>query len=183
MRSDELGIAATWPRWWIAAVTTLALLAAAVWLIVSVDRDGEPTAEATSDGASASAGVPSAVEEYTQFAATAGEGQTGADAGQLAEGLRKLAGALAVLNVGGPELPIDLRVGAEHVLLNPASTETTATIRDDLIAVADAVERATETGAALRGAAESIKTDRPLIEQQGTVLQFFRQAADALHRR
>jgi hypothetical protein len=127
--------------------------------------------------------VPSAVEEYAQFAATAGEGQSGGDAGQLAEGLRKLAAALAALNVGGPDLPIDLRVGAEHVLLNPASTEITAMIRDDLIAAAQAVERATETDTALRGAAESIETDRPLIEQQGTVLQFFRQAADALHRR
>lgn len=176
-------IAGTWPRWWIAGVTTLALLATAVWLMVSVDRDPEPTAGATSDGASAPAGVPSAVEEYAQFAAAAGEGQSGADAGQLAEGLRKLAAALAALNVGGPDLPIDLRVGAEHVLLNPASTEITAIIRDDLIAAAQAVELATETDTALRGAAESIETDRPLIEQQGTVLQFFRQAADALHRR
>lgn len=174
-------IAATWPRWWIAGLTTLALLATAVWLMVSVDR--EPTAGAASDGASAAAGAPSGVEEYAQFAATAAEGQTGADAGQLAEGLRKLAGALAALNVGGPELRIDLRVGAEHVLLNPASTEVTAVIRDDLIAAAQAVELATETEALLREAAESIKRDRPLIEQQGTVLQFFRQAADALHRR
>jgi hypothetical protein len=176
-------IAGTWPRWWIAAVTTLALVATGVWLIVSVDhRDREPTAGTTSDGASAAAGVPSPVGEFAQFAATADEAPSGADAEQLAEGLRKLAGALAALNVGGPELPIDLRVGAEHLLLNPASTEMTVIIRDDLIAAAQAVALATETDAALRGAAESITPDRPLIEQQGAVLQFFRQAADALHR-
>jgi hypothetical protein len=184
MRSDELRPPAMWPRRWIAAVTTVALVAAAVWLIVSLDDRGrEPAAGTTSDGAPASTGAPSAVEEYVRFAATAGEPQAGAGAGQLAEGLRKLAGALAALNVGGPDLPIDLRVGAEHILLNPASTAITATVRDDLNAAAHALELATETSTALRGAAESIKPDRPLIEQQSAMLQFFRQAADALQRR
>jgi hypothetical protein len=180
MRRVETG---TWPRWWIAAVATLALLATAVWLIVSVDEGGrEPTARATSDGASAPAGVPSAVEEYAHFAATADQAPSAADARQLAEGLRKLAGALAAVNVGGSELLIDLRVDAEQVLLNPASADLTAIVRDDLIAAAAAVELATEADAGLRGAAESIEPDRPLIEQQGAVLQFLRQAADALHR-
>jgi hypothetical protein len=121
------------------------------------------------------------VEEYVQFAATAGDPQSGADDVQLAEGLRKLAGALATLNVGGPDLPIDLRVGAEHVLLNPASTETTAMVRDDLVAAAQALT-GTDTDRALREAAQSIRPDRPFAEQREEVFQFFRRAGDAVQR-
>jgi hypothetical protein len=115
-----------------------------------------------------------------QFAAAARDPQSGADGAQLAEGLRKLAGVLAALNIGGPDLPINLRVGAEHILLNPASSEVTVLIRDDLIAAASALEVGTATDGSLRGSAESIRTDRPLIEQRETVLQFFGQAAAAI---
>lgn len=85
-----------------------------------------------------------------------------------------------MLNVGSPDLPIDLRVGAEHLLLNPSSTETAAMIRDDLIAAAGALEPGTDAGRPLRAAAESIRPDRPLTEQRAVVLHFFRRAADAL---
>ena len=147
------------------------------------DREREPTAAAGTDDGSPSTAPPSPVEGYLEFAATAGDPQPGLSSDQMAEGLRKLAGALATLNVGGPDLLIDLRIGAEHILLNPASAETAAVIRDGLVAAADAMERGTETDVALREAAESISPDRPLIEQQVAVLHFFRQAADAIQRR
>ena len=101
---------------------------------------------AASDAGSPPAALPSPVEEYIQFVATAGDSRSGLSDDQMAEGLRKLAGALGTLNAGGPDLLIDLRVGAEHVLLNPAATETAAIIREAMVTAADAIEREKRTG-------------------------------------
>ena len=162
---------------------TLVSVAAVFWSGACVNhREEEPTAAAASDAGSPPAARPSPVEEYIQFVATAGDPRPSLSDDQMAEGLRKLAGALGTLNAATPDLLIDLRVGAEHIVLNPASTETTAVIRDALVAAAGSMER-TETDGPLRRAAESITTDRPLIEQHGTVFQFFQRAADALERR
>jgi hypothetical protein len=134
-------------------------------------------------GPTAAAADASPVEGYVEFAATAGNPQSGVSDDQMAEGLRKLAGALGTLNVGGPDLLIDLRVGAEHILLHPASTQTAAIIREALVAAADAIERGGEPDPALRGAAESVRPDQPLIEQRVAVMDFFGRAADAIRRR
>ena len=77
---------------------------------------------------------------------------------------------------------IYFRVGAEQVLLNPASAETAAIIREAMVAAADSIERRTRPDPALRGAVESVRPDRSLIEQRAAVLHFFQQAADAIHR-
>ena len=42
-------------------------------------------------------------------------------------------------DLGGPDLQVDLRVTAEHLLLDPASTANTAVVREALIAAADAL--------------------------------------------
>jgi len=178
------GIVAKAPSLWIAAAVTLAIVAAVFWPAARIhDPEREPTLAAVDDDGSPSAALPAPVEGYVQFAAIARDSQSGLSDDQMAEGLRKLAGALGSLNVASSDLLIDLRIGAEHIVLNPASTETAAMIRDALVAAADSMERGTETDLALRGAAESIRPDRPLIEQPVAVLHFFRLAADAIQRR
>jgi hypothetical protein len=170
------------PRW-IAAALTLVIVAAVFWSGACVnDREEEPTASAGDDNGSPP-NAPSPVEAYIEFAATVGDPPARLSDDQMAEGLRKLAGALGTLNAGGPDLLIDLRAGAEHVLLNPASTETAAIIREAMVAAADAIERGRGPDPTLREAARSVRPDRPLIEQQVAVLHFFRQAADAIQRR
>ena len=160
---------------------TLVIVAAVFGSVACMgERERQPTAGAGIDGGSPSTAPLSPVEEYLEFAATAGDPQSSLRGDQMAEGLRKLAGALATLNVVGPDLLIDLRIGAEHILLNPASAGTAAVIRDGLVAAADSMERGTGTDVALRAAAESIRPDRPLIEQQAAVLHFFQRAADAV---
>jgi hypothetical protein len=166
--------------WWIALLAMPAILAVAVWLIVINDGDREATGGI--GAAPPSTAAAAAIEEYAEFAAAAPDPQPGAEAAYLAEGLRRLAGALATLNVGGPDLPIDLRINAEHIVLNPSSVATTAIIRDDLVEAAHALELATKTDRSLRRDAESIRADRPLVEQDEAVVQFFRRVADVLRR-
>lgn len=162
---------------------TLVSVAAVFWSgACGNHREEEPTAAAASDAGSPSAARPSPVEEYIQFVATAGDSRSGLSDDQMAEGLRKLAGALGAVNAGGPDLLIDLRAGAEHVLLNPAATETAAIIREAMATAADAIERGSGPDPALREAAQSVRPDRPLVEQPVAVLHFFRQAADAIQR-
>jgi hypothetical protein len=175
------GIVGESRTWWIASLATSAILAVAVWFIFGDDRDREAAGPIGAGPPSTAAAA--AVEEYAQFAAAVDDPRSGTEAVYLAQGLRKLAGALATLNVGGPELAIDLRVNAEHILLNPESVETTVMIRDDLVTAADALELDTKSGRSLRRDAESIRADRSLIEQHETVLEFFRRAADVLQRR
>jgi hypothetical protein len=171
-------IVAQRPALWAAAVVTVVIGAAVFWSVRQTDREREPNVGAVDDSES----PPAPVEDYLRFVAAVPDSQSGLSDDRMAEGLRKLAGALGTLNIGSPDLLIDLRVGAEHILLNPASAETTATIRAALVATADTLDRGTETGRALQGAAESIRSDQPLAEQRMAVLHFFRQAADAIQR-
>jgi hypothetical protein len=169
------------PRW-IAAALTLVIVAAVFWSGACVnDREEQRTASAGDDNGSPP-NAPSPVEAYIEFVATVGDPPARLSDDQMAEGLRKLAGALGTLNAGGPDLLIDLRAGAEHVLLNPASTETAAIIREAMVAAADAIERGSGPDLALRETARSVRPDLPVIEQRAAVLHFFRQAADAIQR-
>ena len=161
---------------------TLVSLAAVFWSgACANNREEEPTA-AAGDAGSPRAALTSPVEEYIQFVAIAGDARPPLSDDQIAEGLRKLAGALGTLNAGAPDLLIDLRVGAEQVLLNPAATETTVIIREAMVTAADTIERRSGPDPALREAAQSVRSDRPLVEQRVAVLQFLRQAAHAIQR-
>ena len=172
------------PRSWIAAAVTLLIVVAVLWSAACVnDGERQPTVAAADDNGSPPTALPSPIKGYIEFAATAGDPQSGLSDDQMADGLRKLAGALGMLNAGGPDLLIDLRIGAEQILLNPASTETAVIIREALVAAADAIERGSEPDPALREAAESVRPDRPPIEQRVALLHFFRRAAAAIQRR
>jgi hypothetical protein len=65
------------------------------------------------------------------------------------------------------------------VLLIPASAATTVVVREALILVADAIEP--EHGKT-RQLANSIRPDKPLLDQPMTIVDFFREAAHAIQR-
>ena len=172
----------TWP--WI--LLTFALLIAIAWSVARRSGDSDVDAGvdgtgANADGVASTTGTPaSAVDDYTEFAETLGT-RPSEDLTAIAEGLRRLAGALAALQLGSPELPIDLRVIAEHVLLSPASPATADAVRTLLIKTAAATgEQQPNDGAALRQAAEAISATAPLTSQQPTVHEFLRRSAHAL---
>ena len=174
-------------RSWIVIVAVTLSAAVVFWAVERVGDNDENAAEAdapaSDDGPSASEPT-SPVQDYLQFARAAGDPQIQepvADPEYIVEGLRKLAGALGTLNIASPDLQTDLRVAAEHLLLSPASTATTAVVRDRLISAADAIEAAHGgRQATLRRAAEAIEPDRPLLDQQAGVREFFRESANAI---
>jgi hypothetical protein len=174
---------AVWP--WV--VATFALVFAVAWFVASRpgDNTGGDASEANPDlVASTSGTAASAVHEYMQLADTL-EDRPGADpafaATTTAEGLRRLAAALATLGVGSPDLAIDLRITAEHVVLNPSSPATSEAVRKALIATAAAIgEQQPNAVAALQQSAEAVTPTAPLDSQQSDVHEFLRRSARAL---
>lgn len=169
---------ATNPRWsWLVILASLIAVAA---LFLAIERGG-----IDSDGASGTGNeTDSPIQDYLRFAGAVGDRpiqESGADHDYIVEGLRKLAGALGTLNLGRPDLQVDLRVAAEHLLLNPVSEATTEVVRDALISAADAIEPEHANGEGnLRRLAESIGPDRPLLDQQAAIREFFRESARAM---
>ena len=163
---------------------------AAVTLAACGERSGSKGERAAdldigvgNDDATATAGRDQApVQDYLLFASSVRDRNVqGTDAEFVAEGLRKLAGALGALNLGSLDLTVDLRVAAEHVLLNSASTSNTEVVRKSLVSAADALEAGRQKdNAALRQLAQSIRSDVPLLEQLATVHEFFRASAGAM---
>jgi hypothetical protein len=176
----------TWSWLVILAVISLAI-AALFWAVERVgDTDDDAVAvgvHADNDGANSETISP--VQDYLQFAGAAGDRQvrdSNADPDNIVEGLRKLAGALGTLNLGSPDLQVNLRVAAEHLLLDSASTGTTAVVRNSLSLAADAIDTERQNEVNLRRLAESIRRDRPLLDQQAAVREFFRESAKAIRR-
>ena len=172
----------TWP--WI--LLTFAVVVAIAWSVARRSGDSDVAAGvdgtgANADRVAATTGTPaSAVHEYAEFVDTLGTGPS-ADSTAIAEGLRRLAGALAALQLGSPELAIDLRVIAEHVLLNATSPATAEAVRTLLVQTAAAIgAQQPNEGAALQRAAEAVTVTAPLTGQQQAVHEFLRQSAQAL---
>jgi hypothetical protein len=171
------------PRWSLVAVFVAVLLVATVFW--AVDRSGSSNTRSDRGGTAAAVAseATSPVQEYLQLVGTAG---TAADVDDkfMADGLRTLAGAIGTLNLGTPDLQVDLRVAAEHILLNPASSATTEIVRNCLISAADAIETGgqDESDNNLTRLAESVHPEMPLIDQRATVQMFFQASAEAIKR-
>lgn len=178
------------PRWSWTVIFAVVLLAitAIFWAIERAGRNDERSRgadePAASDVTTASGSeTNSPLQDYLQFAGTADTRGADVDQEYMADGLRKLAGALGTLNLGSPDLQVDLRVVAEHVLLNPASTATTEIVRNGLLSAAEAIEPGRQDGEdALRRLAESVRPDGPLFDQRLTVHEFFQESANAIQR-
>jgi hypothetical protein len=159
-----------------------ALLAAAVLAFWALGRRGGATGDGTdAERRQASvAAAEDAVRTYAAFAERLRAAQPAPGPDAVVEGLRRLAAALDALDVGGEELPVDLRVAAEHVRLNPDALATTELVRDRLVAAATALDRRREGEADLRPAAEAIDPKIPLGRQIDRVMRVLVQAAASL---
>ena len=122
------------------------------------------------------------VQDYVAFAATLANIPPAEAAESVAEGLRKLAGALGTLDVVDADVPIDLRIVAEHMFLNPDSPGTTEAVRHNLLSVAEGLARRDGDASELRKVAEAIDARVPLSRQQDRVVEFLVRAADAIQR-
>lgn len=159
----------------------LVVIVAVLWIVA---RGGSADGTDVRQPANGEDTTDSPAQEYLRFAETPRAGQDRQlqeDLVYIVEGLRKLAGALGTLGVGEPDLQVDLRVAAEHLLLNPAATTNTAVVREALLSAADALESEQLTGEAnLREAASAISLDRPVLEQTAAVQEFFLESARAI---
>jgi hypothetical protein len=145
------------------------LIVAALLVFPACRRSG--TAGDDTQASSGSATAP-LVQDYLHMADAAGAAGTDLDEQFLADALRKLAAALGTLSLADSDLQGVLRVAAEHVLANPRSVDTTAAVRNSLIAAADAIEPGMG-GGDLQQTAESLRPDRPLADQVDTLREFF----------
>jgi hypothetical protein len=166
---------------------TVAVVLCAVAVCVPVTGCGS---DVDNDGAAAAVAPPAAqaadtpVQDFIEFAGAVDsrrQGSNDADPQYIVEGLRKLAGALGTLHVGSPDLQVDLRVVAEHLLLSPTSTATTMVVRNALIAAAEAIQaRQHGEHGDLRQLAASLSVEAGVLDQQAMVSAFFHQAAAAI---
>lgn len=122
------------------------------------------------------------VQDYLQMADAAGAETTRIDEEFLANALRSLAATLGTLDLGNLEVQVDLRVAAEHVLSNPRSVGTAATVRMTLISAADVIEADGRGDGRLRQSAESLRTDQPLSDQGPALRNFLRTSVPTLRR-
>lgn len=175
-------------RWWALLFGVLLAIAIAFWAArrgapERADIGGPSEATSDEDPSSTAAGSTDPVQQFAVFAANTREAPDDArfEAAQTAEGLRRLAGAMGALGVASPELMVNLRVAAEHVLLNPTSPEVSASVRQVLTSAAAVMPAAQPSnGTTVQQAAENIQPDTPLTEQPAAVRTFFQEAADAL---
>ena len=122
---------------WAAIVGSIVLIAAAT-LLWRPDVGQRSAAVAPVDGSRPRTTADPAAD-YQAFASrVAGES---ADVEAVVEGLRRLAGAVGALEGTPPEVAVDLRVAAEHLLLNPEAMGTTEAVRNSLAAAADTLDR------------------------------------------
>ena len=158
---------------------TALVLAVACGNGTEAEREGTVgTVTGTASGSGSESLSP--VEDYLRFAGAAEGTKADVDEQHTAEGLRKLAGALGTLSVGPSTLQVDLRVAAEHVLLNPSFPGTTEIVRDGLVSAAEAIQSAAGGGDSLTRLAESVRPGVPMPDQRATVNEFFVESAKAL---
>lgn len=164
-------------RVWTTVIAGVLFVAAAMLLWWPGMRDVRTGSAALDPGqVSQPAKAPDPVGEYLAFA----DGlTTSAPRGNevLVEGLRKLAGALGTLDGVEPDVPIDLRIVAEHILLNPESPETTAVVRSSLVTAAESLDRDRGGAAKLRPTVDAIDAQLPLSRQGERMIQIFKGAA------
>jgi hypothetical protein len=161
----------------------IAVLATMAW-IASRKESRDAGAQGFSRTRGVNTGDRFAVEALVAFARSGRSSRTTTSDPQfIADGLRALAGALATIGLAPGGLDVDLRVAAEHVLLDPSSLANAKITRDHLVAVADTFgAQGLDNGASLRRLAEAVTPDQPLPAQTTTIADFLRATADILAR-
>jgi hypothetical protein len=158
----------------------IVLLLVAVAIVAAVLRSRLGSEDvSTTPSASVSAALPSAADEYVRFAERVQIPSGPAAVQAIAEGLRRLAGAVTALDPVDPALPVDLRVSAEHLALNERSIANARLVRDHLLAVSQRLPDGPSAERA-ESAARAIDPGTPLPDQASSLEEFFRASAEAL---
>jgi hypothetical protein len=138
----------------------------------------EESAAVVSGATPDSAPAEGPITDYLEFAG--GVDTIPADTQVIVDGLRKLAGALGTLQVAPPDVAVDLRVAAEHVLLSPDAPGTTEAVRDSLLAAADTLTDGGTDAALVGSLADSIDPGTAVGMQRDVLVRFFVRAAEVL---
>lgn len=163
-------------RPWI--VFVIAVVVAAVALVLRWPAAGPDSSSPATDGSEAgAAGNPAA--SYLEFAGTLAP-ESSLDSDMVVEGMRRLAGALGTLQDVPADVPLDLRVAAEHIVLNADAADTTAAVRNSLRAAAATLDGRGQGGEPITAIVDSIDPARPIGEQADTVRRVFTACADRL---
>ena len=85
------------------------------------------------------------------------------------------------LDIGGDELPEDLRIAAAHVLLRPDGLDVAELVQELAIRTATALETVDGNGT-LSAAARSVTASTPLPDQAESLQSFFTAAATDIER-
>lgn len=172
-----------WP--WVATAAALLLVVGLiVWAASQADepqfagRSAEPGAQGTSGAESP------AIRDYLQFAGVIGNGEApepGREHEYTAEGLRKLAAALQVLEreqggVGRADAAAEIRSRAEQIQREPASPRHANAVRDAFMLAAQAMPG----DADLQQRAQAISAQQPLLEQTDAIRDFFKASGEAV---
>jgi hypothetical protein len=145
------------------------------------DEDVAPADTRLNNAPIGTAGTNSTpVADFVGFSRTPVNAIGSPNADYIANGLRKLAGALDSLGIGGAELPLDLRVAAAHVLLRPEGLDIAKLVRDLTQRTATALESAHAGSRRLRPMADSLSESEPVTRQQPALQEFFAAAGEAL---
>jgi hypothetical protein len=168
----------TTPRLWAAAIAAVLLVAGAI-VLWWPGANGRSVTDTDTMPRAASPVPADPADDYLAFTDTL---RTSPPAGTevIVEGLRKLAAALGTVQTVEPDVPIDLRIVAEHVVLNADAVETTGVVRTSLLAVAASLERDGSGAAGLREAVDAIDPELPLTRQHDRVLDVLIRAADRI---
>ena len=190
---------------WVWIVGALLLLAAVAWWVFARGSDGRGAATAAGTTPAADPGVgageASAVARFLAFADSGGaQASAGPDHGYTADGVRRLAGAIAELatrdsigrdSIGGAATTT--QVDALRTLADRLQADAQSLAHADIFRAAatssaellgDLQGRRFPTLAAdvgpVRDAAAAIAKDRPLLEQKARIDAFFASAARAV---
>jgi hypothetical protein len=159
--------------WGTVALAVVVVLAATTTLWRRASSSLTEMAPTASEPGGPAGAVADPVRDFTDFARTAASPDAESGAGYVTVGLRTLAGALACLGLDRDDLAVDLRVGAVHVEIQPASLENAALVQSLTRRVADQVASATADDS-LRVLAQTIAADRPVTDQIPAFEAFFR---------
>ena len=168
--------------WIVVGLVTLGVLATVslTWRTATSEpaTSSEPNGPGT-DPAGTVGVAADPVQGFAAFARTTPDPATESDAEYVAVGLRTLAGALDCLGLDAGDLPVDLRVGAAHVLIQPESLDTAALVQALTRRASEAITTAA-SDTALRARAQAISPDRPVGDQRPVFRAYFETASTLL---
>lgn len=157
----------------------IAVLVAAVALLLRWPGAGPDSSSTAANEGSEAGAVANPADIYLEFADALAP-ESGLDNGMVVEGMRRLAGVMGTLQNVPADVPLDLRVAAEHIVLNPDGPDTTVAVRNSLRAAAATLDSRSQGGAPITALVDAIDPARPIGEQTDAVKSVFAGCADRI---